>query len=251
MGSDIKKPNGTTVITPDDFKDIVWPLPAQNLLFVGRSTLNALKNMNIKTIGDIANTLPQSLEFILGKAGTTLWRYANGIDDSKVASSIEATSAKSIGNSITTPRDLIDDNDINAVLYYLCDTVSERLRIGGYICNTVQISIRDTSMNTIERQERMSIPNRTAHLMYQTACSLLESNHAKNSPIRALGVRACNLEKDTTQQLSFLSDTKKIEKYEQLESITDSIRDKFGSRSLTRGIMLTDPELFDIKSNKK
>ena len=246
LASDIKKPDATTVIDRCDYKDIVWKLPASELLFVGRSTQKALRNMNIKTIGDIARTDPKILEFVLGKSGYTLWLFANGLDNSPVLSECELPRAQSIGNSVTPPRDLTSDNDISIILYYLCDTVSERMREGGYMCNTVQISIRNTALQTYERQEKLPFPSRTSRMLYETAYSLFKLNHTAQDAVRSLGVRACDLQDEGTGQLSFCFDTIDIgdmEKCERLERVSDGIRERFGSNALKRGIMLTDPYL--------
>lgn len=112
LGSDMKKPDATTVITPENFRQLVWPLPAADLLYVGRATEAKLKRYMIRTIGDIANTSSYFLHFLLGKWGDVLWSFANGEDNSPVAPFWDEGIIKSIGNSTTTPRDLINNNGL-------------------------------------------------------------------------------------------------------------------------------------------
>ena len=251
LGSDMKKPDATTLITPENYKSTAWVLPASNLLYVGKATLKTLRNINLKTIGDIARAEPSVLEMVLGKNGLTLWRFANGTQQDTVVPECQAPAAKSMGNSITPYRDLESDDDISTVLYYLCDTVSSRMRSAGVTCSTVQISVRNSDMYTYERQEAIKNPSRTAHCLYETASSLLKANRRTATPIRSLGVRACNLIPDENRQLSIFSLEESLEKYERLEGVSDMIRGKFGGDSLTRGILLTDRRLChgNIKSD--
>ena len=112
LGSDYKKPDAVTVISKDNFRDIVWPLPCGDLLMVGRATAAKLNSYGIKTIGELANTDEKFLKTVLGKNGQTLRDYANGLDISPVRRADEASDVKSVGNSTTTPRDLVDNDDV-------------------------------------------------------------------------------------------------------------------------------------------
>lgn len=243
LGSDMKKPDATTVITRENYQSTAWKLPAESLLYVGKATLKILKNINLKTIGDIARAEPSVLELALGKNGLTLWDFANGNCGTSVIPESKAPAAKSMGNSITPYRDLESEDDISTVLYYLCDTVSSRMRAAKVSCGTVQISVRNSDMYTYERQEAISNPSRTARCLYETAFSLLKANRKTSIPIRSLGVRACNLIPDESIQLSIFSLYDESEKYEKIEFVSDMIRHKFGGQSLTRGILLTDTRL--------
>ncbi|MGN1059604.1 MAG: DNA polymerase thumb domain-containing protein, partial [Clostridia bacterium] len=141
LGSDMKKPDATTVISRDCFRELLWPLPAETLLFVGRATRERLRQFGLSTIGDLAAADPAFLRRTLGKSGLMLWRFANGLDDEPVAEAASAPPLKSIGNSTTSYRDLITDTDRQAVLYALAETVSHRLRKHGFLCSTVQLSV--------------------------------------------------------------------------------------------------------------
>ena len=245
LGSDLKKPDATTVIECDRFKEVVWPLPVKELLYVGRATHNKLKRRGIFTIGDLANANPESLKFWLGKMGIVLWQFANGLDTSPVSNIGAKSLIKTVGNSTTAPRDLISDEDIRIILTVLCESVSARLREYGFICRTVQLGIRDNELEWIERQGKLEIPNRTAKSIFELSFALYKK-HANGKPVRSLNVRACDLEPVDFMQLSLLPEARRLEKQEELESAVDGLRSRFGHFSVQMGIMLTDRKLSDL-----
>lgn len=245
LGSDLKKPDATTVIECDRFKEVVWPLPVKELLYVGRATHNKLKRRGIFTIGDLANANPESLKFWLGKMGIVLWQFANGLDTSPVSNIGAKSLIKTVGNSTTAPRDLISDEDIRIILTVLCESVSARLREYGFICRTVQLGIRDNELEWIERQGKLEIPNRTAKSIFELSFALYKK-HANGRPVRSLSVRACDLEPVDFMQLSLLPEARRLEKQEELESVVDGLRSRFGHFSVQMGIMLTDRKLSDL-----
>lgn len=242
LGSDMKKPDATTVIESERFKEIVWPLPVKELLYVGRATHNKLRRKGIFTIGDLADTNPENLRFWLGKMGVVLWQFANGLDTSPVSNIGAKSMIKTVGNSTTAPRDLISNEDIKITLMVLSESVSARLREYGFICRTVQIGIRDNELNLIERQGKLEIPNRTAKSIFELAFSLFKK-HTNGKPIRSLNVRACDLEPIDHVQLSLLPDVSQLQKQEELEAAMDDLRNRFGHFSVQKGLMLTDKEL--------
>ena len=245
LGSDLKKPDATTVIECDRFKEVVWPLLVKELLYVGRATHNKLKRRGIFTIGDLANANPESLKFWLGKMGIVLWQFANGLDTSPVSNIGAKSLIKTVGNSTTAPRNLISDEDIRIILTVLCESVSARLREYGFICRTVQLGIRDNELEWIERQGKLEIPNRTAKSIFELSFALYKK-HANGRPVRSLSVRACDLEPVDFMQLSLLPEARRLEKQEELESVVDGLRSRFGHFSVQRGIMLTDRKLSDL-----
>ena len=243
LGSDLKKPDATTVITDKDFRDTVWNLPAESMLFVGKSTKKQLEKMSICTIGDIANTPLKTLEFILGKNGTALWQAANGVDSSSVKNVDFKDTIKSVGNSTTTPHDLVQENDIRVVLWSLCESVSSRLRRLELVCDTVQLHVRDNELHSFERQKKLPFPNRTVNSIFNAALELYIENHIIDKPTRSIGIRALGLCDDTTQQLSLHPSTPEIQKKERVDVIADNLRKQYGKATLVRGIMLLENEL--------
>ena len=142
LGSDYKKPDAITVISKDNFKQIAWPLPASDLLYVGRATEKKLTSLGIHTIGDLAGTSNEVLRSFFGKWGDVLYCFSNGLDTTPASKFDNQPTIKSIGNSTTTPRDLENNEDVKIILYALADSVTRRLREQGFKARTVCISVR-------------------------------------------------------------------------------------------------------------
>lgn len=246
LGSDMKKPDATTVIESAHFREIVWPLPVKDLLYVGRAAHNKLKKYGIKTIGDLAQSKQQFLQQLLGKNGVMLWLFANGLDTSPVSNIGAKSLIKSVGNSTTTPRDLKTDEDIKITLSILAESVSARMREYGFVCRTVQIGVRDNELHHYERQGKLFYPNRTSKSIFEKSYELFKQNHTSGKPVRSLSVRACNLSLNEYEQLSLLPEISAIQKQEMAEHAVDSIRNRFGHFSVQRGIWLTDKQLSSL-----
>lgn len=243
LGSDLKKPDAVTVITQENFKQKVWPLPVEDLLYVGPSTCKKLRSIGIFTIGDLAKTDVKLLGEYFGKNGVMLWSFANGQDQSRV-SNIEAThTIKSIGNSMTMPRDLVCDEDVKVALYVLCDSVAARLREYNFYCTTVQISLRDNDLYWYERQGKLNFPTCSSTEILSRAFELYKANHKNNKPLRSVGVRACGLVSADTTQLSMSPDFVNMEKWQKIEGVVDKLRYRFGHHSIMRGILFADRNL--------
>ncbi len=243
LGSDLKKPDATTLIGEEDFRDKIWGLPASDLLFIGKKTYTKLRNVGLNTIGDLARADPAWLMSFLGKNGKMLYEFANGLDESPVSRYEYSPPPKSIGNSVTPPRDLITANDVDIILYQLCEKVSERMRREGVVCKTVQLYIRYRSLHSLERQIRTEYPNRTARSLYNACMKLMRKHDLLFEPIRSLGVRAADLLRNENEQISFLPEAECILRTEQLEGTVDALREKYGQPILRRGIMMTDKML--------
>ena len=240
LGSDMKKPDATTVISSADFREKIWDLPATDMIFVGGKTDKKLKLYGIRTIGDLARTDPYLLKCLFGKNGLALYENANGRDVSPVSLHGYSPPPKSIGNSTTPPRDLVCENDVDIILYQLCENVSMRMRREGVVCRTVQISVRYSDLHSLERQMKLDYPNRTAHSLFLATKSLMKRHRLLESPIRSLGVRGADLLRSDVEQLSFSPDIMEIQRAETLECVVDKLRRRYGSPALGRGIMFTD-----------
>ena len=249
LGSDMKKPDATTVITRENFKEKIWKLPAKELLYVGRATDTKLNKCNIQTIGDLANTDVNLLKTLFGKNGEMLWVFANGLDNSPVSKVNVEPMIKSIGNSTTTPRDLVSDTDIKSTLYVLCESVAERLRDQNCVCACVQISVRDNELVSYERQGKLTDLTNVSGKLFDKAYELYLQNPPER-PVRSIGVRACQLVIKGDEQMTFFMDRKTL-RQECMEGTIDELRRRFGHYSIQRGIMLIDRKLtgFDPKSD--
>ncbi len=244
LGSDIKKPDATTVITRDNFKKEVWPLPVSDLLYVGRATCRKLMNIGVYTIGDLANLNIGFLKTYLGKWGEYLWTFANGFDETPVAKSDFDSVIKGIGNSMTTPRDLVNNEDVKILLYVLSESVAERLRRHNFKSKTIQIYVRDNQLQSFDRQAQLSDYSCIANVIAQKAYEIFLKNYTWEKPIRSIGVRATDLvTADTNVQLSIFDDEKHKKKKERLEYSIDEIRKRFGHYSVQRALFLKDKDL--------
>ena len=135
------------------------------------------------------------------------------------------------------------ENDVDIILYQLCENVSMRMRREGVVCHTVQVSVRYSDLSSLERQMKPDYPNRTARSLFLSAKELMRRHRLCESPIRSLGVRATDLVRSESEQLSFSPDIMAIQREETLEEVVDGLRKRFGSPSLRRGIMFTDEVL--------
>ncbi|WP_281246859.1 DNA polymerase Y family protein [Pelosinus propionicus] len=242
LGSDMNKPNATTVITADNFQDKVWPLPVGELLYVGRSTRRKFQNRAIYTIGDLANRDIQSLRLLLGIWGETLHGFANGFDLEPVRLTGESSIIKSVGNSTTTPRDLVNNQDVKLIIYVLAESVAARLRKHGFKCKTISISVRGNDLISFERQGKLSGPTFLSNDIANKAMELFKTNYRWETPIRSLGVRGSDLvTADRHVQLD-LFDNSNLDA-EILASTVDTLHKRFGHYSVQRCAMLLDRHL--------
>ncbi|NLT19740.1 MAG: DNA polymerase IV [Syntrophomonadaceae bacterium] len=244
LGSDMKKPDATTIISRENFKQVVWPLPAGELLYVGRATRHKLARRGISTIGDIAGADPGYLRSFLGKWGEVLWSFANGYDSSAVVHQGEESLIKSVGNSITTPRDLESDEDVQMIFYVLSESVAARMREHGFKCRTVQIQIRDKDLFSFGVQGKFSKPTYLSSDLAEKAMELFRINYSWTNPIRSVGVRGCDLvSADSHEQLSLFENEAWRIKQDKIEATVDVLRYRFGHFSIQRAVLLKDNEL--------
>lgn len=244
LGSDYKKPDAITLISRENYKRIVWPLPASDLLYVGRSTSRKLSSVGIRTIGDLANADPSHLHSLLGKMGYVLHGFANGLDDSPVTTDGYHAPIKSIGNSTTTPRDLTCDTDVKIILMALSESVAARLRKNGFCAGVVEISIRDNGLFSFTRQVKLKRATNITDEIMKAAYGLFQSHYLWEHPIRSLGVRGSNLTLDHMPvQLSLFTDEELRERQEKLDRMTDEIRRRFGYFAIQRAFMKQDEQL--------
>lgn len=234
MGSEYKKPDATTLITRENFKEILWPLPARDMFFVGKATARKLSESGIKTIGDIAVADPGVLERMLGKQGRQLWEYTNGMDNSPVARIGEGEKIKSVGNGVTFTRDLITEDDIITAVTSLSDTVAGRLRRYGMKACGVKVDIKDPYFKVISRQKQLFSPTNLAGELAKNALDIIHTSWKKGSPIRMLTITGINLTDEVfDEQLSLFGISgDDRQKGEQIERTMDEVRKKYGSSSI-------------------
>ena len=241
LGSDYKKPDATTVITPENFRSIVWPLPVGDLLFVGRTAREVLAKRGVTTIGQLAAQDKQALEALLGKQGNQLWKYANGLENSPVRPAGEYVPPKSVGNGETFSHDLVGENAVRTGVVLLADQVAVRLRRHRLKANTLQVTIRDPGFHDICRQKPLSAPSCTGRELGAAAMELIRASWSLSAPIRALTLTAHNLvgEDEAAEQLDLFhpGGHERRERLERLERTVDGIRAKYGRDAVRPAVL--------------
>lgn len=237
MGSDYKKPDATTLISRENYQELLWPLPVNDLIFVGRAAAKTLGGYGIHTIGDLARSDRGALVQLLGKQGGTLYDYATGTEHAPVIPARELPPPKSVGNGLTFPRNLLGWEELQAGVAMLSDEVAARLRRLDMKCATVSIAVRDPNFKDISRQKGLPSPTYLAREITQAAMELLRQSWNPRSPVRALTVTGQNLmpADQAGEQLDLLAPeaSPKREKVERIERTMDGIRGKYGKTSIT------------------
>lgn len=247
MASDFEKPNKVHTLYEYEIEDKMWSLPVSELFMIGRKTVPKLYNLGIKTIGDLAKTNKEFLSKRFGKFGIMIWNYANGIDDSEVKNTKE--DPKSIGNSVTLPKDIKSIDEIQKIIVALCEQVSFRLRKYNLIANTVNVQLRTKDFVDYSHQKQLKYATSSTKQILETAKEVLLEMY-KNEPIRLVGVRVDNLENKDEIQLSFFSQEEVEEKQDKLDTVLDNLKNKYGYNFITRAGELEIKNIIKGKDEK-
>ena len=240
MGSDYKKPDATTRIGRDNVADILYPLPVTDFLFVGAAAGEVLGRHGIGTVGELAACPPELLTRWLGRMGEGLWRDANGYDTSPVRRWGERDPVKSVGNSITFPRDLKGRDECREGLMTLADSVGTRLRAHGLRARTITVQVKDPALRVTSHRHTLATPTALTRTIYREACAILEEFWPAESPVRLLGVTAENLcpeGEDYSAQLSLLDEVRPDDPRQmKLEQTIDHLRSRYGRDAVKQRI---------------
>lgn len=243
LGSDYKKPDAITVISKDNYKDIVWGLPCSDLLMVGTATTKKLNYYGIYTIGDLANADVNFLRTIFGKNADMLHRFASGEDNSPVRHMELSREIKSIGNSTTTPRDLINNEDVKVVFTVLAESVARRMREHGLKGTTLSISVRNSDLESFTRQCKLPSPTNVSNEIIKYAMDLFYANYNWEKPIRSIGISVTDFDYDGILQFDLGGTVEHREKLERLETAVDRLKNRYGNYCIQKGTALCDKEL--------
>lgn len=243
LGSDMIKPDGLVVIDEENYQRLVWPLPVEELIYIGRATKRKLNEFGIKTIGDLAVFRADLIESRMGKVGLMIHEFANGIDDKSVAFIGYQDEAKSVGNGITTIRDMHSLKDVELVFRVLAESVASRLREMGVQGQVVTIGLRDNELHGLSRQRKLAEPTCLADEILAMAMQLTREHYSFILPLRSISLTMSDLQKPSAvEQLSFFTDHGKI-KQRVLDETVDAIRSRYGFTKIKRCSMLLDDEL--------
>ena len=200
MGSELQKPDRVHTLFPEEIPQKMWPLPVDELFFVGKTTAAHLHKLGIHTIGELARTDPGLLEMHLKKHGRAIWKYANG------------------------------------VILSLCETVGARLRQDNMKISVVGVHVKDNSFTERSRQTSLRTPTNSTNLIYEESRRLFRELW-DGRPLRLIGVFTSKAEQSEYEQLD-LFQTARNEKQEKLDKAIDQIRKKYGEDSVRRARFL-------------
>ena len=248
MGSDYKKPDATTVISMENYRDLLWPLPVGDLYMAGKSAVATMEKHYIRTIGDLAHQSQETMQSMLGKHGDLLWRYANGIDEEAVRFFGDKPEIKSVSRGRTFKRDLVTEAEIRTAISVLADEVARALRKSKMKGEVVSVQIRRPDMMDTSRQTSLGHYTFLQLEIQEVAMGLVRDNWRIGAPIRALTVGVSKLvpKDQVVEQMSLfdfalpptgqekLGSTAR-EKQEKLETLVDELRQKHGEQSITLG----------------
>lgn len=244
LGSDYKKPDAITQISKEHFKEIVWPLPCSELLYCGNATTAKLGSMGVRTIGGIASLPVEVMQRRFGKNGVALWKYANGLDDSRVAHQDYTAPAKSVGHGITCVADLENMDEARKVIFALSLDIGYKLRYMNLRATGVQLYVRDSELSFCSWQKRLEMATQDEGTIALAAYSLLEEKYSWRNPIRSITVTAIQLDSSQNPtQLSMLLDYERLVRREKLNESIDTIRDRYGKYAVIPALVLDEKKM--------
>lgn len=238
IASDIDKPDGLTVVRPDDVRDFLDPLPVKKMWGVGKVSQRLLNQLNIHTFKELRQTPVKILEKKFGKQGAKIHSLAMGIDERDV---IPEHVVKSIGHELTFSRDIISLNEAQKELFALSNKVARRMRHKGLKGRTITLKVKYSDFVQITRSTTLSKSTDDGSEIYSVACRLLENTEITKKPIRLLGVSLSQLSfLRIGTQLSLFNQDPSSQKRERLNIVLDSLYEKYGDKSVVPGTLLKD-----------
>lgn len=237
LGSDLKKPNGFVVITPENMLDILKDLPVSKVWGVGAKTEEALLRMGIKSIGELQRCDLQDLIDHFGEAGAQLYHLARGEDDRPV---VTGEAAKSIGHEMTFPIDTDDREFLAGVLLSLCDQVARRLRRHQVKGRVITVKIRDLHFKTVTKRTTLNHATDFEEEIYQEALRLAEESDWVSRKVRLIGVSVSGFDREETQLTLFdeMNHRDLPPHLDTLHQTVDHLKNKFGEEIITKAAIL-------------
>lgn len=235
MGSELKKPDRFHTLFPDEIEEKLWPLPVEELFMVGRATKRKLYRLNIRTIGELANTPQSLLTETFKRHGALIHQYANGIDASRVVPG-KTLLQKSVGNSTTIAFDVCAAKEAYLVLLSLCERVAMRLRSMDGMAQVVSVSLKTSEFVRYQQQHMLPSPVDETKEIFQAAKNIFDALWSQE-PIRHIGIHLSELVPNDFYQLTFL-DPKDREKEQRLDKTVDALRARYGDLSLVRSCFI-------------
>ncbi len=227
LGSDLKKPDAVTVIPKSKFKEIVYPLPLNSIVGIGHRLEKKFKLININTIGEFCNLTKSYIKSLMGITGVKLLENLQGSEEDKVANYYHLTPPKSIGNGTTTIKDIEKREDIEKVLSFLAEKVSKRLISQNFQAKTLSVTLKSNTLEKFRKSVTFP-PTFASNVLLREAMTIVDSFFKYNQPIRAIRLRASNLESISHHQQLSLFDEKAQKSSIGIKNITS----KYGSDAI-------------------
>jgi len=234
MASDFSKPNKVHTLYDNEIKEKMWPLPISELFMSGKKTTEKLKQIDINTIGNLANADLNMITRKFKKLGYMLYEYANGIDDSPVISEREAY--KGIGNSVTLPIDLTEETQILDVLQDLAVQVSERLRKENVLASVIVVQLKNSNFKSYSHQKKLEYGINSVNDIYFVAKNLFYKMW-KEDPIRLVGLRTTDFVENKFEQMSIFNPPS-IKENNKVQKLIDEINSKYNSKVIDKASLL-------------
>lgn len=241
LGSDMKKPDAVTIISEDKFKEKVWPLGVREMVGIGKATENKLNKIGIFTLGDLAKAPVDILKNLLGVNGIYLWQYANGLDVRPVVDRDHTEPIKSIGNSSTCKRDLINNEEVFNVMQELAFSVSRRLREAKLEACGVEVYVRNNELQSWNFSTSLEMASQSSIILVKSAMDIFKEKYKWSLPVRAVGIRAINLRNEGGgSQMDVFLNHEDFKKSEDIDTTLYNIRKKYGKDSVTFAALKRD-----------
>lgn len=252
MASDFEKPDKVHTLFPEEVLLKMWPLPIGELFMAGRSSVEALKKLEIDTIGELANADLGLIELHLKSHGKMLWEFANGIDHSEVQP--EQSEAKGVGNSTTLSEDAATVEEAMKVFYKLAKSVGARLRKAGQRAGMVSMEIKYYDFRTASHQKQLLKPTNEDQVLYETACQLFKEIWS-GEPVRLLGIRTAKLSAESEPEQMTLFDMElpqpPDEKHQRLNAAMEAIRKRYGNDAVKKASLMKKTDRKNDGKKKK
>ncbi|MHC2994101.1 MAG: DNA polymerase IV [Candidatus Atribacteria bacterium] len=234
IATNLGKPDGFYIIPSEDIKKFLYPLPISALWGIGRKTEELLKKSGIYKIEQLAKMPDSIIENLLGKNGKKIKLLAQGIDESPVTPPLVV---KSISREMTFPTNITEKEILIKELLKISQMVGYNARKEGHKGRTITLKIRFHNFITFNKSKSLENPTHIDDIIFKTVVELLDKVRLKKGGVRLLGIRLSNLTPgNKRKQLKFLRD--KEDKLEKLSQSLDKIREKFGSKAITRASLL-------------
>jgi len=244
LGSDMKKPDAVTVITPENFRQKVWPLPAGDLLYAGPATVRRLEGIGIHTIGELAAADDKIIRKMFGINGVKLLSYARGTDDSRVMRKDTVIPPKSIGHGVTCMADLETVGEVRRVILGLSQEIGHRLRNERCVAASVNLTLRSHDLSFAGAQGKLIQPTRSAAVIADAAFQLFLLHFAASGPVRQVTVSVFDLlTEDCAVQTSFFIDQEKAERLDKAEGAVEEARSRFGKQAVFPASLLLEKKI--------